>query len=218
MSLGADTLATDQKTIVYHPSVQKALSELINSLSWIAFGVIAVLSPKSVPEPITQTARKSYKLVALSSLVAALQLFVLIARLCSRRPALVINDDGIALTAKGASKWFIRWHEIELIKVYNDRDEPKLGIVPRDVDAFFAKRGRSARRAIKAGLEQGRAPLNIEDSLLPTSVTELADQIEQRFGVSVRRDPDGRVPAIAAIPTSPADPISEPTPPATTTE
>jgi hypothetical protein len=125
----------------------------------------------------------------------------------------------------GVRQWFIRWDEIALIKVYTYRDEDRLGIVPRDVDAYFANQSRFVKKGVKAGLELGQAPLNIDQSLLPIPVTELAEQIEQRFGVKVEREANPSMPPAddnhaevttdlqpsdGAIP-SPAAPISEST-------
>jgi hypothetical protein len=112
---------------------------------------------------------------------------LLIFNLTLNRPTAVLSTEGMFYTAAGARKWFIRWQDIELIKVYADGKENKLGIVPRDLAALSAHFGRSARKEMQAAFAAGRPPLSIGESQLPITVADLADRIEKLFGAKVER-------------------------------
>jgi hypothetical protein len=215
----------DPNELVLNPNAEKGLSGLASALSGLDVGLNVILSRKSESPRSFKVVLRAYLLVLACGLLATWQLLLLFFGYALRRPVLVVNKDGIFRTAVGVRQWFIRWDEIALIKVYSYRDEDRLGIVPRDVDAYFANQSRFIKKGVKAGLELGRAPLNIDQSLLPIPVSELADQMEQRFGVKVERAAKASIapaddnhaetttalqPSDASIP-FPAAPISEST-------
>jgi len=188
-------MTDDANELVLNPSADKGLTGLASSLDGMELGLNVILSRKSESPRSFRVVVRAYFLILVCGLVATWQLLLVFFGYALRWPVLVVNKEGIFLTAVGVRKWFIRWEDIAVIKVYSYRGEERLGIVPRDVDAFFANQGRFVKKGVKAGLESGRAPLNINQSLLPVTVAELAEQIEQRFGVKVERDTKASVAA-----------------------
>jgi hypothetical protein len=178
----------DPNELVLNPSAEKGLSGLAAALTGLDMGLNVILARKSETPRTFRVIARAYLLVLSSGLLATWQLLLVFFGYVFRQPVLVVNREGIFRTAVGVRQWFIRWDDIATIKVYSYLDEERLGIVPRDVDAFFANQRKSVRKSVKAGLQAGLAPLNIDQSLLPITVTELADQIEQRFGAKVERD------------------------------
>jgi hypothetical protein len=179
----------DPNELVLNPSAEKGLSGLASALTGMETGLNVILARKSEAPRTFRVIVRAYLLVLSSGLLATWQLLLVFFGYAFRQPVLVVNKEGIFRTAVGLRQWFIRWDEIATIKVYSYLGEERLGIVPRDVDAFFATQRKSVRKSVKAGVAAGRAPLNIDQSLLPITVTELADQIEQRFGAKVEREP-----------------------------
>jgi hypothetical protein len=200
----------DPNELVFYASTENSLAELQSSLAGMALGLDAIFSRKPVSFRPDRIVWRSYTLILLCGMVAAWQLLLLVFSLTLRRPVLVINKDGIFLTAVGVWQWFIRWEQIGLIKVYSYHGEARLGVVPKDTDAFFANQGRFVRKGVKAGLELGRAPLNIGQTVVPIPIAELASQIEHRFSFPVRRESSQPEPTDALNP-SPADLKLEPT-------
>lgn len=102
-------------------------------------------------------------------------------RLVKPRPAVVIDQNGIEDNATAFGVGFLAWHEIAEMREFTSKGQTFLGIVPKDLDALLARQPRWKRAAIRFSLLTGGAPVNIPQTILPTTVSVLLRLIDRRF-------------------------------------
>ena len=101
-------------------------------------------------------------------------------RLVRPAPAITINEQGITDNASGVSVGLIRWDEIGEVREYRIGKQAFLGIFTKDPDALIKKQPRWKRTAIRANMKLGAAAVNIPQSQLGMSLSQLAHEIERR--------------------------------------
>lgn len=95
--------------------------------------------------------------------------------------AVIINAKGIVDNSSGVSVGFIAWDEIAEIREYTVQNQTFLGIELKDVNKVLARQPKWKRRVIRANLKLGAAPVNIPQSVLGVTVSDLVLEIDTRF-------------------------------------
>ena len=172
-------MVSSQSEIVIPASPRKLLLILAGSLAFVAGGFWML----SVNDE--DTLKRTAVGIASIGFFGACGLYAVF-RLVKPSPAVVINDRGIVDNASALSTGLTRWDEIEEIREYSYQNQVFLGIYPKDLEAWLAKRPAWKRSAIRANLLLGVAPANIPQVVLPMRVSELLKDIDARFQRSTR--------------------------------
>jgi hypothetical protein len=102
-------------------------------------------------------------------------------KMVSAGPAVIINSRGITDNSSGVSVGFVAWDDIAEVRAYTFQNQTFLGIVPKDLDKVLATLPGWKRKAIRANLALGAAPMNIPQIVLGVKVSDLVREIETRF-------------------------------------
>lgn len=101
-------------------------------------------------------------------------------RLCVRRPALVIDDEGLLDNATLTSAGMLRWEEIEDVYAYEFMGHRMLGIVPVDEEVAIRRLPRLKQLVLRTNRSFGVPPFNIPLKPLRVSTEDLLAGIEER--------------------------------------
>ncbi|HEY6241680.1 MAG TPA: STM3941 family protein, partial [Burkholderiales bacterium] len=98
-------------------------------------------------------------------------------RLCSRKPALIIDEKGITDNASGMSVGFVPWDDITGTGIAVFRKRRFLGISVRNPEEYLAKAGRLKRMLMKANQRALGCVINIPQATLPVSIENILAHI-----------------------------------------
>lgn len=99
-------------------------------------------------------------------------------RLVRRKPALIIDDRGITITATDAS--LVRWAEIDGFHIFRYRNQKMLGILVADPDAVMARFSPFKQWLMRMNMRVAGTPIVVPRGALAISLEELVPLIEAR--------------------------------------
>jgi hypothetical protein len=110
-------------------------------------------------------------------------------RLCSNRPALIIDEKGITDNASGMAVGFVPWDDITGAGIAKFRRQQFLGIAVRNPEQYLAKAGRLKRMLMKTNRSTLGYVINIPQVALSVSIEKLLAHInEHREHLEPRRN------------------------------
>jgi hypothetical protein len=169
----------ESEWIVLYPSLWKAFFVLLVSLALAAVGIALVPHLKELG--VVRGIVVSCFLISLGAVSAVASVY----RLVTRRPLLVINHEGLFVKSSPVLGWFLRWEEIRGLGVYRRFGSAVLRVFPVDPSVLLRQHGRLGKLFMWLILGEHDSLL-IPQTLLPMKATEVAEQIEKRYGVQVR--------------------------------
>jgi hypothetical protein len=161
--------------LVLYPKRTKLLMLAAGSLMFVVLGVYLAQNQESMGLSLWKVIIVSYVGVPFFGLCLVYAIY----RLVVRKPAVVVNKDGIFDNASAAGAGFIRWEEIANIFPYDYMGHRMLGINLVDEAAILARQP-ALKRALARMNGKIVAPFNIPQSTLPISVDELLVEIKKR--------------------------------------
>jgi hypothetical protein len=208
-------MSNESDWIVVYPSRWKALFQLFLSLSVLACLIaVFVSNDRAVQAQVVQLdAIHRFVLYFACPLAAGLCAATALYRLATRKPILVINDEGVFYRSSPLVSCVLRWEEIRRVEVYPHLGDTILRFVPVDAVGLLAQQGFFGRlesvnvsREDAAGLFEHRWPfgrqttsrkpggvsasVTIGQRLLPVKVADVAEQIKQRYGARFQSVPE----------------------------
>ena len=173
---------TPEGNIVIYPHRGKLLLVLLGAVAFVAIGVFFLWY-----RDVSIIGRIEMILVGVASILFfGLVALYVVYRLVWRRPALIIGPEGIVDRASVIGVGRLSWSEVAYIEAYRFREQPMLGVYPRDLEAMLARLPGWHRRVIRLNLALGCAPVNLPQVTLPGTTDDLARLIASRFDVEVR--------------------------------
>ena len=114
--------------------------------------------------------------------------FYLIKALPDKSPGLIINADGIVDNASAVAAGFIKWDDIQEIKVAQVMNQKFLMIIVRNPEEYINRgKGTIARNAMQMNYKSYGSPISISPNALAISFNELyrivLDRLNQRKGL-----------------------------------
>jgi hypothetical protein len=105
--------------------------------------------------------------------------YISMERLSGGKAALEVGEEGIwdFSSLKGAG--FMKWDEIDELRLYTYWGMRVLGIVPKDTEQFLARLGFVKRNLLKMNVQMGFPPVNIAELALELSLEDLLGFIEE---------------------------------------
>jgi hypothetical protein len=104
-------------------------------------------------------------------------------RLAKPTPAVIINRKGITDNASAIGVGFIPWSQVVELREYRFLRQAFLGVVPKDLESLITRLPAWKRVAIRANRLFGFTPINIPQSILPMSVSQLLREIDAHYRV-----------------------------------
>ncbi|HEX4603168.1 MAG TPA: STM3941 family protein [Candidatus Angelobacter sp.] len=101
-------------------------------------------------------------------------------RLIRRTPALILNSSGIFENASALSAGFLRWDEIAGMHITTIKNQRSLSIEMKDVDSFLNRQSGIKGKILKMNVRLVGTAVSIPASVLPISLEELIQKIQQR--------------------------------------
>jgi hypothetical protein len=105
--------------------------------------------------------------------------YISMERLSGGKAALEVGEEGIwdFSSLKGAG--FIKWDEIDELRLYTYWGYKVMGIVPKNAEQFLASVGFVKRNLLKMNVQMGFPPVNIAELALEISLEDLLRFIEE---------------------------------------
>jgi len=100
-------------------------------------------------------------------------------RLCSRKPALIIDEKGITDHASGVAVGFVPWDDIAGAGIAEHRTRRFLGIAVRNSGEYLAKAGWLKRMLMKSNQRALGYVINVPQAALSVSVEKLLNHINE---------------------------------------
>ena len=118
----------------------------------------------------------------ISTLIFGAALIFFIYRVVSKKPAVIVNDQGIHDYSSFTSCGTIHWEDIEDIRLYIFMGQSFIGIVPKDKEHFLAGQRGFKKLLMKLNSRMAaETPINIAQSGLPIHLEELFDFILMKW-------------------------------------
>lgn len=175
-------VVTPEGDIVIFPHRGKLVLVLLGAVGFVAIGIFLLWYRN-----VGAFRRVEFVLTGLASILFfGLVAVYVVYRLVWRRPAVIIGPGGIVDHSSLLGVGRLQWSEVAYIEAYRFRNQPMLGVYPRDLDAVLARLPGWHRRAIRMNLSLGCAPMNLPQVTLPGRIDDLARLIASRFDVEVR--------------------------------
>lgn len=177
-------MLTRKKTFLY----------LIGSLIFVLiglFGLGAVTFVVHSESKVTDWSRLIF--IGIISLAAILffgfTFFFYLFRIFSRKPSIILNDEGIMDNSTFGSTGLIKWEDIKEVKIYdfevkNQYGECKqkfLGIVPKDFNKLIESKKWVKNKFLRLNQNYVGAPINIPQNIIKISLEDLEKEIKKRL-------------------------------------
>ncbi len=106
----------------------------------------------------------------------------LLTRASSRRPVVVLNDEGITSRETAYQLPFIRWDEITGVSIEEELGHRRLRFELRDPEAVIQRCGSSISRSFHSRmLQSGRSILNVSEDHAAIPLDELQKEVENHL-------------------------------------
>lgn len=163
---------SDQRLVVYPDAVSLAILGLA-SLGFVILGVLVFFAGM----------RRGIDFFLIGIIAGDLALFgsgvLFSARtLLSRRPLLIVDQEGIVDRASPFGVGLVRWEEIADMDSF-EAGVPYLRIVPKDPKGFVSRQPLVRRILMKTNLLLFRAPLLIPETLLSVPVSDILSWVRE---------------------------------------
>jgi hypothetical protein len=169
----------DANRLILYPSRLKVMALAVGSLAIAALGAGVLAFRGQMEMPLVPAAIVAACFVPFGSVCAAYATY----RLLVRRPALVIDKDGIVDNASAVGVGFLAWAEIQHVVIYSYARHKMLGIVPSDPHALYARIGPIKSRLLRWNLRLGATSINIPQMTLPLKLEDLIPILEKHCRV-----------------------------------
>src|SRR4026208_2291892 len=160
---------------VLYPKRTKLLLLAAGALMFVVLGIYLAQNQESMGVSLWKVIIASYVGVPFFSLCLVYAIY----RLAVRRPAVVVNHEGIFDNASVAGAGLLRWEEIANIFPYDYMGQRMLGINLVNEAAILARQP-AIKRALTRMNKKIAAPFAIPQNPLPISVGELLVEIRKR--------------------------------------
>ncbi|NMO96553.1 STM3941 family protein [Paenibacillus lemnae] len=127
---------------------------------------------------------------AVTILFFGLCLIYLIARAVNRKPALIINEEGITDHSSYVEGGLIRWHEIEDVTLYEMMNQRMIGIKLLNPDAFLSQQKGFKKLLMRANKGMVSAEVNISGSAISENLDKVYLIILKRWKTAKPMKPD----------------------------
>jgi len=170
----------EKNTIEIPLSKNKTYKMLFGSLLFVIMAAWLIYAREDYGNPI---------LILIVGIIAILFFgyiaFFLIKTLPDKSPGLIINAQGIVDNASAVAAGFIKWEDVQQIKVAQVMNQKFLMILVRNPEEYINRReGAIARNAMQMNYKTYGSPISISSDALAISFNELHQIILDRFNQS----------------------------------
>ena len=169
--------------ITVHFSKGRVLLILVGAMGFLAVSIWLLTQPSAKVS--FQGALAAWICIPFSIIVGAFAF----SRLCSNKPALIIDERGITDNASGMAVGFVPWEDITGAGIGKFRKQEFLGIAVRNPEQYLAKPSWLRRRLMKTNRSALGYEINIPQFALSVSIETLLPYInEYRQHLEPRRN------------------------------
>jgi hypothetical protein len=162
--------------VVIYPKKVKLFAVTMAALLFIILGFYFAENRTEMGLPLRVIIIASYVGIPFFSLCLVYAVY----RLLMPKPVVVISDEGIFDNASAVGAGMLRWEEIAEVFAYDFMGQRMLGIIPVNEAVVLRRQSRLKRVMAKMNKGIAPAPFNIPQTVLPISVDELLDKVEER--------------------------------------
>lgn len=170
--MASDPASPGMIPLTIYPSRRKLGLAAVGALAFVGAGFF-IVSDRTVPFFIKIVG--GYGGIAFFGLCLPFCLY----RLIRPKPMIVVSRDGLFDNASAIGAGWLRWHEIAEIKILSFMSQRFLGIVPVNLESVLARTSFWRRLFLRMNRQLVHAPINIPESVLPMSVDELLEKINE---------------------------------------
>lgn len=187
---------TDGRITIY-PSSMKLILVLVGSVAMVCVAVLILVFARGATDAILGIRGfipfSAILAIAFFTLTGGLAGYTLVLR----KPALVIDQNGLTDNASGVAAGFLAWPEIDRVERYAFAGHTFLGLYLKDVNTVRARLTPMKSRAIKSNIGLGAAPINLPASLPGMTMRDLEMMVNDylnRYGTMGTPAPSGSTP------------------------